>query len=273
MNYEPLDLLPYIDEEISDLERSQIDQLIAEELTNQDTTKLHPSITPEVLSIPLIKDIQQIDNIDEFTLGGIDLSRYNDLTNEDILKTSMVYTYLKKQSSLLDLKFGKNQWLINNSQLKHSNDLIQEEISNKRQRINQLNEYRAIKQQEVKPMLDYLSNRWEESISKNVDLGIEILKLRLSQSESGKTLWVPNWAADNWQIQIKAIELALNIQKHGVHIQIHFQVHFQVHFQLTRLDWKCWRFSVFERQNGSSIVYLWSYQNIIYKFCVQLRYI
>ncbi|KAH3666387.1 hypothetical protein WICMUC_005655 [Wickerhamomyces mucosus] len=182
MNYEPLDSLPYLDSDPTDLERNQIDELIREELKDIDIDKqLHPSIDQTKLKISLIEGITKPINEeqnDNFTIGGIDMSRYSNLSDYKILQISTSYTYLKKLSNVLQIKYTNNQWLINNDQLKHNNELIRQEIVNKRQKIDEINSYRQLKQQEIKPMLDYLNNKWEESLNNNINLGIEILKLK-----------------------------------------------------------------------------------------------
>ncbi|KAH3674265.1 hypothetical protein WICPIJ_009628 [Wickerhamomyces pijperi] len=181
--YEPLDSLPYIDDDISDLQRTQIDDLISKELSTQDLTQLHPSITVTKPDISLIRNIKE-DQIlkEDFTLGGVDLQRYSsNLTNSETLQQTISYTYLQSQSMLLSLTHSPNQWLTTNSQLQQANSLLESETRTKRQKINEINDYRETKQLEVKPTLRYLEEQWEGSIQRNLDLGVELLRMRVEK--------------------------------------------------------------------------------------------
>ncbi|ODQ59648.1 hypothetical protein WICANDRAFT_78285 [Wickerhamomyces anomalus NRRL Y-366-8] len=109
MNYEPLDSLPYIDEDVTDEERQNIEKLILEELSLIKLNEIHPKVK-ELYTLPqphhLIADIGEEELTDPgFSLGGIDLSDYSNLENTESLQKSLVFTSLRNKSLKLSSQF------------------------------------------------------------------------------------------------------------------------------------------------------------------------
>ncbi|ONH68570.1 Pre-mRNA-splicing factor SPF27 [Cyberlindnera fabianii] len=207
MNYEPLDSLPCmylldnlsgrseahtnrintdIDPDITEQERAEIDKLIAEELKDFDLSQIHQKVdkifplpdVPRLISNINPEDLQR----DDFTLTGIDLEKYSDLENPESLQKSIAFTYLRNVSLKLNKQLGKNQWLIANEELSQADEMIKDEVSRKKRRIHEVNAERKTIQTEVKPVVDYLQERWMQSIQKNVDLGVAILQLKHNEN-------------------------------------------------------------------------------------------
>ncbi|CDR45011.1 CYFA0S16e01112g1_1 [Cyberlindnera fabianii] len=207
MNYEPLDSLPCmylldnlsgrseahtnrintdIDPDITEQERAEIDKLIAEELKDFDLSQIHQKVdkifplpdVPRLISNINPEDLQR----DDFTLTGIDLEKYSDLENPESLQKSIAFTYLRNVSLKLNKQLGKNQWLIANEELSQADEMIKDEVSRKKRRIQEVNAERKTIQTEVKPVVDYLQERWMQSIQKNVDLGVAILQLKHNEN-------------------------------------------------------------------------------------------
>ncbi|CCH45329.1 Pre-mRNA-splicing factor [Wickerhamomyces ciferrii] len=185
MNYEPLDSLPYIDQDITDQERQSVERLILDELKSTDISKIHSKVD-ELYPLPepssIVSNIKEEQFSDpDFTLGGIDLSKYSNLDDLESLQNSIVFTDLRNKSLKLANKFGKNQWLLGNDLHQYSNEQISEELQNKRRKINDINYERKQIQLEAKPVIDYLEQRWQQGIKSNVDIGVEVIKLQLEE--------------------------------------------------------------------------------------------
>lgn len=175
-----------IDPDITEQERAEIDKLIAEELKDFDLSQIHQKVdkifplpdVPRLISNINPEDLQR----DDFTLTGIDLEKYSDLENPESLQKSIAFTYLRNVSLKLNKQLGKNQWLIANEELSQADEMIKDEVSRKKRRIQEVNAERKTIQTEVKPVVDYLQERWMQSIQKNVDLGVAILQLKHNEN-------------------------------------------------------------------------------------------
>lgn len=175
-----------IDPDITEQERAEIDKLIAEELKDFDLSQIHQKVdkifplpdVPRLISNINPEDLQR----DDFTLTGIDLEKYSDLENPESLQKSIAFTYLRNVSLKLNKQLGKNQWLIANEELSQADEMIKDEVSRKKRRIHEVNAERKTIQTEVKPVVDYLQERWMQSIQKNVDLGVAILQLKHNEN-------------------------------------------------------------------------------------------
>lgn len=175
-----------IDPDITEQERAEIDKLIAEELKDFDLSQIHQKVdkifplpdVPRLISNINPEDLQR----DDFTLTGIDLEKYSDLENPESLQKSIAFTYLRNVSLKLNKQLGKNQWLIANEELSKADEMIKDEVSRKKRRIQEVNAERKTIQTEVKPVVDYLQERWMQSIQKNVDLGVAILQLKHNEN-------------------------------------------------------------------------------------------
>lgn len=175
-----------IDPDITEQERAEIDKLIAEELKDFDLSQIHQKVD-KIFPLPVVPRL--ISNInpedlqrDDFTLTGIDLEKYSDLENPESLQKSIAFTYLRNVSLKLNKQLGKNQWLIANEELSQADEMIKDEVSRKKRRIQEVNAERKTIQTEVKPVVDYLQERWMQSIQKNVDLGVAILQLKHNEN-------------------------------------------------------------------------------------------
>ncbi|ODV97355.1 hypothetical protein PACTADRAFT_49084 [Pachysolen tannophilus NRRL Y-2460] len=179
------DSLVYIDDEITQQEREEVNKLVTQELASFDVNKLYPSLENryEILLVrknkvePLKK---KNDEIIIPSIGGIDLTRYNNLTTESNeldyakLYTSLAHSMLR-QRSLTISNFNndiivKNKWLLYNNQLSCYNSILKKELNKKRKAIDDINEQRKKLQLNYKPLDEYLQNKWREEIKACVDV-------------------------------------------------------------------------------------------------------
>jgi hypothetical protein len=171
-----------VDRDLTDDEREQIQALINKELHGQDLGVIHPMVD-QVFPLPsrskLIAEVPDKDLEDqEFTLGGIDIDHYSNLETDDAIQQSIAYTYLRQSSLKVHFKVGNDQWLINNDEQERLNEMVEQEVERKKRRINDINAERQRIQSEVKPVLDYLDERWIQGVQKNLELGIGMLQER-----------------------------------------------------------------------------------------------
>lgn len=199
-------------------ERSNVEELVRNELSNQNNSAnypLHP-LVEQMLPLTenneinhtrpaLLHEIERYEeeqqheaDFDESNIGiienGIDMSRYSQFTaknesgKETILYDNMYSTlsYSLLQNRNLSL-LSQNEDQIRNLQLQHLNNLtvIEEEYTNdlhqKRQRIDDVNTTRKRRQvEDFKPVNDYLNDRWKEGIKSVVDLGIEAGRMNMN---------------------------------------------------------------------------------------------
>mmetsp|Transcript_1751 Transcript_1751/g.1901 ORF Transcript_1751/g.1901 Transcript_1751/m.1901 type:complete len:223 (-) Transcript_1751:705-1373(-) len=214
INNEPIDHLPYIDDIVTSDERANVERLVINELetqTNQSNNELHPLVEQMLplrdnnennMSKPLlIQEIERYEqeqddeDIDETSAkilqDGIDMSKYSEFTTtnasgrEDIRYDNLYATlsYSLLQNRDLSLLSQNEQQLIQ-LQEHHISDLetIEEEyrqdLSKKRQRIEEINVLRKRRQVvDFKPVNDYLNDRWKDGIKSVVELGIEAKRM------------------------------------------------------------------------------------------------
>lgn len=214
INNEPIDHLPYIDDIVTPDERANVEQLVINELetqTNQSNNALHPLVEQMLplrvnnennMSKPLlIQEIERYEqeqddeDIDETSAkilqDGIDMSKYSEFTTtnasgrEDIrydnLYATLSYSLLQNRDLSL---LSQNEQQLVQLQEHHISDLemIEEEyrqdLSKKRQRIEEINVLRKRRQVvDFKPVNDYLNDRWKDGIKSVVELGIEAKRL------------------------------------------------------------------------------------------------
>lgn len=170
-----------MDRDLTEEERAQIQALIDEELKTQDINVIHPQVDalyPMPHQPALIKHIspEDVENNEEFTLGGVDIQRYSNLEDSEALQQSLAYTYLRQSSLRVHAHIGNNQWLAENELQEFTNRMLEDEVGRKRQVVNGVNSERKRLQGEVQPVVEYLEARWVQSVQKNVQLGVSILQ-------------------------------------------------------------------------------------------------
>ena len=183
------DSLPYIDSEPSASERSAAQSLIDAEISSKDSKRVsHPSLPqiPDPHFSPLI-EAEHLRIQNKEPLKGIDLSRYeaieppstspdSDEKHPEVLQKwraalAQAYTshsYLTSRSSNLALleQFGKNAWLISNSQLEDILKSLEKELSERKTEIDLLAVERSNAQEAVGGEVKGLEEGWKRGVGK-----------------------------------------------------------------------------------------------------------
>ena len=196
-----VDYLPYIDDEVTDLEKELAENLVQEEFSKLDKKTLN-SIHKRVKQIgtyqnetPKYKSslLTQAAGDDKFKskiengegIGGIDLTMYSKVfnddgsLNEDLYNITLNCTLMRQRSLELLQKYGKNQYLIFNDNLENSNKLLEIEIDKKRKQIDEVNQERKRICTDFKPMNDYLKDKWKDSLNNLITTSVECARLQL----------------------------------------------------------------------------------------------
>lgn len=197
INYEPLEHMPYLEESITPEERSQVEQLIQIELSNQyghHRNHLHPHIDT-VLPIPELplsnrlldhkfeedEDMEEGEEEDnKLEHSGIDMSRYTDTSKPDNIYTTMSYSVLQ----------ARNDDLVTESQYRAScaqhinnlsllNQACDSSINNKRKALDDLNLNRKKLHMNQENLNSYLNDQWKDGLKSVVDIGVEIKRLEM----------------------------------------------------------------------------------------------
>lgn len=187
INYEPLEHLPYFEESITPEERSQVEQLIQIELSQQYGNRdiLHPHVET-VLPIPQLSNrlldtkFDEDDDMDEDEeVLGIDMLRYQDTTTNN-LYTTLSYSILQQRNDALvkDKQYTASYQQHMENLLKLSNT-TEASIGNKRQALEQLNGERKRMHDKQEGLNCYLKEQWKEGLRGVVDLGVEVKRLEM----------------------------------------------------------------------------------------------
>lgn len=201
-----VDYLPYIDDEITELEKEIAESLVQEEFSKLDKNILN-STHKRVSQICTYQDktskynsslLLQASEDDKFKseiengegIGGIDLTMYSKVFNDDGTLNEELYnitlncTLMRQRSLEILQKYGKNQYLIFNDNLDNSNKLLEIEIDKKRKQIDEINQERKRICTDFKPMNDYLKDKWKDSLNNLITTSVECARIQLENELS-----------------------------------------------------------------------------------------
>lgn len=185
-----------IDADITQKERDRINKLLHKETSPLAKTQLHESLIP--IPEPEFSDLMRKE-IARLAAGlprqgGIDTSRYeapdepSGDTDIDTWKTALQNAYIssaylhgrRTNLSLLE-EFGKNAWLIGNSQLETDLKTLETELSGLKTQIEEVNRARKLGQEGSRGELLGLEDTWKKGIGK-------IIEVQLATDELHETL-------------------------------------------------------------------------------------
>ncbi|MCJ1410125.1 hypothetical protein MMC19_004210 [Ptychographa xylographoides] len=195
------DSLPYIEADINPQTRSEIEGLIARELSEDHAGALHP-LMPNFLSpkfSPLIAaEIERV--AAKQPIRAIDTSRYEALeapastdptsneTNPQLLDswrtvlqkayTSSTHLSTRLHNLALLEQFGKNAWLIGNSQLEEILKKVDTELVEIRAMAEKVNLERQTVQEGVRGEMAGLDDGWRKGIGRLVEVQIAAEQVR-----------------------------------------------------------------------------------------------
>ena len=124
-------------------------------------------------------------------VGGIDLTRYeapeqpNDDSEIETWRTNLRQAYISMSYlsgrltnlSLLE-EFGKNAWLIGNSQLEDILRDLEKELSKKKEAIENINKARKAAQEGSKAELVGLDETWKQGVGKIIEVQLATVGVR-----------------------------------------------------------------------------------------------
>ncbi|CCX07002.1 Similar to Pre-mRNA-splicing factor SPF27; acc. no. Q6PBE2 [Pyronema omphalodes CBS 100304] len=137
-----------------------------------------PSFSPAIST-----ELDRISRGEPFT-GGIDLSRYNpSTTSPDLAALQSAYTSFQHVSSRLTnlsllSEFGKNAWLIHNSQLEGLLKSLEEELMALKTNVEVTNKERKGAQLDVKDQMERLDERWKKAVGRVLEVELATEQLR-----------------------------------------------------------------------------------------------
>lgn len=188
---------PDLDEDPTQEQRAAIETLIQSEVAKDAPQGLHPSTlaTHRETSFPS-SIVAAHENIAQTgaarTPGtGIDTSRYEELdapeSKSDINGWKSVlrraYTaeyYLGNRAENLRAleEYGKNAWLIGNSQIEDELRTLERELKDTRAQVQSTEEQRRLNQESVRGEMQALSETWQTALGRAIEAEVETEKLR-----------------------------------------------------------------------------------------------
>lgn len=135
-------------------------------------------------------------------VGGIDLTRYEapekpaddseiETWRKSLRQAYMSSSYLSGRLTNLSLleEFGKNAWLISNSQLEDVLRDLEKELSEQKEAVENINKSRKAAQEESRAELVGLEEAWKQGVGKTIEVQLatdgvrrEILQRRRNNS-------------------------------------------------------------------------------------------
>lgn len=187
------DALPYIDAPPSAEALASADALIQNELSNEDQSSLHPSIPPQRDSqfSELVQNEHTRLTAGQAKDGGIDLSRYEALdapAKGDLegWKTALQQAYASAEYlhgremnlGLLET-YGKNAWLIGNSQLEDILKRLEKEIEAMKLEQEAVEQARRAAQSNAAGEMQNLDAGWRKGVGRMIEAQAAAERLRL----------------------------------------------------------------------------------------------
>jgi pre-mRNA-splicing factor SPF27 len=177
--------LPDIDADVSQKTRNHINKLISAELPRGYQSTSHPSLRP----LPAIRFSELFQKELERKadhapmVGGIDLTRYEapekpaddseiETWRKCLRQAYMSSSYLSGRLTNLSLleEFGKNAWLISNSQLEDILRDLEKELSEQKEAVENINKSRKAAQGESRAELVGLEEAWKQGVGKAIEV-------------------------------------------------------------------------------------------------------
>ena len=185
--------LPDIDPDITEFERQHAKTSIARHLPDRHATTPHPSLAP--LPAANFSEIfrKEIDRIaaGDARQQGIDVSRYeapdepasesDEATMRQALRTAYISsTFLSDRHTNLQLldEFGKNAWLIGNSQTEEILQGQERELVGLKSQTESVNKTRKAAQENSRAELLTLQENWKRGIGKILEIQVATDQLR-----------------------------------------------------------------------------------------------
>ncbi|EXJ67005.1 uncharacterized protein A1O5_09651 [Cladophialophora psammophila CBS 110553] len=191
--WESHDSLPYIDPDITDADHQRAKASITRHLPKDYLTTPHSSLTP----LPAVKFSETFrQEINRVAAGhprqqGIDVSRYeapdeplsdsDQATMKEALQNAYILnTFLSDRHANLQLldEFGKNAWLVGNSQTEQILQVLERELAGLKSETENINRARKATQEQSKGELLTLQENWKRGIGRILEIQVAAAQLR-----------------------------------------------------------------------------------------------
>ncbi|KAJ5818694.1 hypothetical protein N7474_004285 [Penicillium riverlandense] len=198
LSNESHDSLPYVDNAPSAAARARAQQLINAEVSPEHSSTLHPSIpaAPEPQFSSLIQQELERKAAGAPLAGGIDLTRYEapepptrasdgetpdlDAWRRTLQKAYVSSSHLSKRHEDLGLleEYGKNAWLIGNSQLEEILRSLEKDLADTKDAAEQVNKERKMAQESRYGEITGLEDTWKRGVGAILDVELASEELR-----------------------------------------------------------------------------------------------
>ncbi|EED23892.1 BCAS2 family protein [Talaromyces stipitatus ATCC 10500] len=208
--------LPYIDGEPGEQARATAQKLISAELSPEHASTLHPAIPalPETRFSPLIEQELSRKEAGLPLTGGIDLSRYEapeapegpSKTQDEaskklqewkdtLRKAYISSSHLSIRHNNLSLleEYGKNAWLIGNSQLEEILRNVEKELAETKEAVENVHKERKLAQESGHGELSGLEDTWRRGVGSVLEVEVaaehlrqQILEQRRQQAQQSR---------------------------------------------------------------------------------------
>ena len=199
------DSLPYIDTEPSTTDRVRAHDLVAAQLPISYSNVLHPSVSelPDLRLTPAMQEEYQRKSMDQSSRikGGVDMHRYEapeePLNDTDVADwrrtltnayTSATYLSNRHDNLVLLEDYGKNTWLIGNSQLESISENIQKELDSIKTDTEEVNRARKSAQEGSRSEMEALEEAWRNGVGRIIEVQIATAGLRQEILERQRTI-------------------------------------------------------------------------------------
>ncbi|KAL9122266.1 MAG: hypothetical protein Q9187_001185 [Circinaria calcarea] len=197
-----LDSLPHIDGDLSPSTRSQVSALLAAELPPDYTSTPHPLLPdplPPRFSPFIDSEFERISSKQPLT--AIDTTRYealeappptspkSDERSPELLESwretlrrayaTSTHLSIRLQNLALLESFGKNAWLIGNSQLEEILRGLEKELVETKERVEEVNKERYESQEGVRGEMEGLEASWRASVGRLVEVEVAAEEMRM----------------------------------------------------------------------------------------------
>ncbi|PVH97260.1 hypothetical protein DM02DRAFT_616654 [Periconia macrospinosa] len=210
---ESYDSLPYVDAPLSQQSLAAAQTLVDHDIQHAgiDTTQLHPALIPAASYTPRFPVATETEHArlqaePNSKLSAIDLTRYEDFeappitsptSDEDrpellaqwsaALKkayTSSEYVHARAAELGLLEKFGKNAWLVGNSQLEDVLKAIETELADVRRQQEEVEALRRQQQESVSGEIKMLEETWKKGVGRvlETEVAAEGLKQQILET-------------------------------------------------------------------------------------------
>ncbi|KAF2485245.1 Pre-mRNA-splicing factor SPF27 [Neohortaea acidophila] len=191
------DALPYIDAAPSPEAMESANALIQAEVSAENQTSLHPSLP--AFDAPAFSELITAEHARLATggakAGGIDLTRYEALDapekgNLEAWKATLAQAYasveyLRGREINLGLleTYGKNAWLIANSQLEDILRSLEREVEASKLELEQVAQARRVAQENVAGEMQSLEETWRKGVGRMIETQAAVAGLKQEMLE------------------------------------------------------------------------------------------